>query len=121
MNDLARELGGALGIAVLGSLLSASYRSHLELPGLPPAAAAQARSSLAVAAHLGPNVLSQARSAFTDGMHVALYGSAGAALATAIIVFLALRPARRTPMSSTPELRPNVDERRPTVRTGDLV
>jgi EmrB/QacA subfamily drug resistance transporter len=121
MNDLARELGGALGIAVLGSLLSASYRSHLALPGLPPAAAAQARSSLAVAAHLGPSVLAQARAAFTDGMHVALYSGAGAALGTALIVFVALRPSRRTPMSSAAGHRLDVDERRPTVRAGDLV
>ena len=35
MNDLARELGGALGIAVLGSLLQSTYRSHLHLPGVP--------------------------------------------------------------------------------------
>ena len=32
MNDLARELGGALGIAVLGSVLQSTYRNHLQLP-----------------------------------------------------------------------------------------
>ncbi|EIV96335.1 MFS transporter [Frankia sp. QA3] len=54
VNDLSRELGGALGIAVLGSLLSSTYRSHLALPAsLPPALADKARSSLGVAAHLG--------------------------------------------------------------------
>jgi hypothetical protein len=53
-------------------------------------------------------------------MHVALYGSAGAALATAIVVFLALRPSRSA-MSSGAELRPNLDERRPTDRIRDLV
>ncbi len=31
-NDLARELGGALGIAVVGSVLSSTYHSHFALP-----------------------------------------------------------------------------------------
>lgn len=35
MNDLARELGGALGIAVLGSLLQSGYRTNLNPVGLP--------------------------------------------------------------------------------------
>ena len=34
MNDLARELGGALGIAVLGSVLQSSYRSGMDSTGL---------------------------------------------------------------------------------------
>ena len=54
MNDLARELGGALGIAVLGSLLQSTYRSHLALDGVPAPLAEQARSSLALASRLGP-------------------------------------------------------------------
>jgi hypothetical protein len=45
VNDLARELGGAVGIAVIGSALTATYRSHLSLPGLPAAAVRQARDS----------------------------------------------------------------------------
>lgn len=49
MNDLARELGGALGIAVLGSVLQTTYRSHLHPNGLPGPLAEQARSSLALA------------------------------------------------------------------------
>src|SRR5258708_16185592 len=36
LNDLSREVGGALGIAVIGSILTAGSRSHLHLPGLPP-------------------------------------------------------------------------------------
>ncbi len=41
LNDLSREVGGALGIAVIGSILTAGYRSHLHLPGLPATLAAQ--------------------------------------------------------------------------------
>ena len=45
VNDLARELGGAVSIAVIGSALTATYRSYLSLPGLPAAAVRQARDS----------------------------------------------------------------------------
>ncbi|MFG2307299.1 MFS transporter [Streptomyces sp. NPDC048566] len=98
MNDLARELGGALGIAVLGSLLSATYRDHLSLPGLPDRVAEAARSSLAAAHTVGGPVADRATTAFVDGMHVALLGAAGAALLAAVAVAVLLRfapPARR--------------------------
>ena len=55
-----RELGGALGIAVLGSLLQSTYRDQLDLSGLAGPAAEQARSSLASAAQLGPSIQHQA-------------------------------------------------------------
>ncbi len=35
MNDLSREVGGALGIAVIGSIMTAIYRSHLTVAGVP--------------------------------------------------------------------------------------
>jgi MFS family permease len=86
VNDLSRELGGALGIAILGSLLSSTYRQSLTLPGVPAPLADQARSSLGVAYHLGGPVLTQAQQAFVDGMHVAILGGAAAALIAAAAV-----------------------------------
>ncbi len=86
MNDLARELGGALGIAVLGSVLQSVYRSNLDVSGLPGPAADQARSSLALATRLGPNVAASAENAFVDGMHMALWIGAAALLAAAAAV-----------------------------------
>jgi EmrB/QacA subfamily drug resistance transporter len=88
MNDLARELGGALGIAVLGSLLQSTYRSHLDVSGLPAPAADHARSSLALATRLGPQVARSAESAFIDGMQYALLGGAGAVIVAAVGVLL---------------------------------
>jgi len=76
MNDLARELGGAMGIAVLGSLLQSGYRSNLNPVGLPPALAAQSRSSVGLATQLGGPVADQARHAFSLGMQSALLGAA---------------------------------------------
>jgi EmrB/QacA subfamily drug resistance transporter len=86
LNDLSRELGGALGIAVIGSLLTAGYRSHLVVTGLPTAIAGKARDSFAVGIHLGEPVASHAQSAFVSGMHLALLVGAGAALFAALVV-----------------------------------
>lgn len=93
MNDLARELGGALGIAVLGSLLSAAYRDHLSLPGLPQQVADAARSSLAAAHAIGGPVSGRATAAFVDGMHLALLSAAAAAVLAAVAVAALLRSA----------------------------
>ncbi len=96
INDLARELGGAVGIAVIGSTLTATYRNHLTLPGLPASVVGQARNSFAVAAHLGGRVATQASIAFTDGLRIALLVGAGFALLAAIAVALLLRREGRT-------------------------
>jgi EmrB/QacA subfamily drug resistance transporter len=83
MNDLARELGGALGIAVLGSVLQSVYRSNVDVSGLPTPAAERAQSSLALAVHLGPRVAASAQSAFVDGMQTSLLVGAGALVVAA--------------------------------------
>jgi MFS family permease len=90
MNDLARELGGALGIAVIGSLLTAGYQSHLRLPGVPAPIAQQARDSFGIATRLGPSVAPHASRAFIDGLHVGLLAAAGSALLAALAVALLL-------------------------------
>jgi EmrB/QacA subfamily drug resistance transporter len=91
LNDLSREVGGAVGIAVLASILTATYQSHLHLAHLPAAQASKASSSVAVAAHLGGAVLTQAQQAFADGMHFALLIAAGIAVAAAITIATLLR------------------------------
>jgi EmrB/QacA subfamily drug resistance transporter len=88
MNDLSRELGGALGIAVLGSILQSTYRNHLDVGNLPGAAAEHARSSLALASRLGPSVAHSAQGAFVDGMQYAMYGSAAAVAAAGVAVLI---------------------------------
>src|SRR4051812_27042209 len=55
VNVLSRELGGALGIAVLGSLMNSVYRSEMasSTAALPPAVGDRARGSLAAAQAIG--------------------------------------------------------------------
>ncbi|MFG2015877.1 MFS transporter [Actinomadura geliboluensis] len=98
--ETATELGGALGMAVLGSVLTAVYRNVLDLPaGVPAPAAAAARDSLAAAlqaaadlpAALGAQIATAAREAFVDGMHAALVCSAGCAAAVAVFALVTLR------------------------------
>ena len=109
INDLARELGGALGIAVMGSLLQSAYRSGMDSTGLADPAAEQARSSLAIAAQLGPAVKHQAEVAFTNGMEVAFLCAAVIVAITAAIVAGLQRshpPGRRSPAQAGPAGRP---------------
>jgi MFS family permease len=93
MNDLARELGGALGIAVLGSILQSVYRNNLDVTGLPAPAAEQAKSSVALAVRLGPQVAASAERGFVDGLQIALMVGAGALVAAALGV-IALHRSR---------------------------
>jgi MFS transporter, DHA2 family, multidrug resistance protein len=102
ITETAAEFGGALGIAVLGVVGTAVYRSQLAhgVPaGVPEHGAAAARDTLggavAVAGQLpdrlGMPLLEAAREAFTQGLHLAAAVSAAAALAFAILVTVLLR------------------------------
>jgi EmrB/QacA subfamily drug resistance transporter len=90
MNDLSRELGGAVGIAVIGSILATTYRNHLILGSMPAPLAEKVRQSVAVAAHLG--AAAQAKLAFVAGLHTALLCAAGAVILAAIGVAIFLAP-----------------------------
>jgi EmrB/QacA subfamily drug resistance transporter len=95
LNDLSREVGGALGIAVIGSILTATYSNRVNVAGLTGAVAAKVKQSFAIAAHLGPPVSGRADTAFVAAMHLAMLTAAGAALVGAVVVTLLLsRPSR---------------------------
>jgi EmrB/QacA subfamily drug resistance transporter len=104
MNDTTRQVGGALGVAVLGSILGSSYGAAIQpaLQGGPPQVAQAAGDSIgaaaAIAARLGPpgqGLLEAAREAFVQGMGDALQVGAGVAALAALLVLLFL-PARAT-------------------------
>jgi fucose permease len=103
LNDLSREVGGALGIAVIGSIVTAVYRSSLSLPGVPPAQASQARDSFAAALHAGGQIQAAASTAFVDGINTGLlYAAAAALLAAVTVTVLLSRGPRRRPSASRP-------------------
>jgi EmrB/QacA subfamily drug resistance transporter len=105
LNDLSREVGGAIGIAVIGSLLTSTYSSHVDVTGLPGRIAAEVKSSFAIAAHLAAPIPDRAHTAFVTAMNVALITAAGAAVLGAVgtVVLLSARhraahaPAQRQP------------------------
>jgi DHA2 family multidrug resistance protein-like MFS transporter len=119
--ETASEFGGALGIAVLGSIGAAVYRSDVanSLPqGLPAQAADATRETLggavAVAgqlpAGLGNAVITAARGAFVNGMHTAaLAGAVIMALAAAVTVSVLRKASQRDPQPEGATLVQKVD------------
>jgi hypothetical protein len=113
VNDFTRELGGALGVAVIGSVMASAYSAHilrsLTHLSVPAAAAAAARQSVAagltVSAHLPPGVqaaaAAAARQAFTDGLSAGSIVAAAAAAAAAVgaVLFLPARASQPRPTS----------------------
>jgi len=90
-----RQVGATIGVAVLGTVLDSVYRGHLDVTGLPAAAAAAAKSSVvagvAVAHELGSAaLLDSVRHAFVQGMDAMLWVCGGIALAGAILALLFL-------------------------------
>ncbi|MGH2954895.1 MAG: MFS transporter [Solirubrobacterales bacterium] len=104
ISESGTELGGALGVAILGSVGTAIYRSQMDgdVPaGTPTDAADAARDTLggAVGARdlLPEGFLDAANHAFTQGFQVAAAISAVAMLALAILVMAYLREERAEP------------------------
>ncbi|MEV4642048.1 DHA2 family efflux MFS transporter permease subunit [Actinoplanes sp. NPDC049548] len=92
-----RQVGSAIGVAVLGTVLNAAYRDGIDHAGLPDAARDSVSTGVAVASRLGdPGALEAVRSAFTDGMGTALLVAGVVAVAGAVLaaLFLPGRPAR---------------------------
>jgi DHA2 family multidrug resistance protein-like MFS transporter len=111
ISETAAELGGALGIAFLGSIGVAIYRSELAsgLPSeVPAAAAAIARDTLGGAVvvagelpdRLGAAVLEAARQAFIQGMRFSSAIAAAVAVGLALLAVVVLRD--RTAAPATP-------------------
>ncbi len=114
ISETGAELGGALGIAILGSIGVAIYRGRLAPgPARRPSArggdrcAGHARrrgrlSQAACPAGLPINLLGAARTAFVDGMHVAA-GIAGViGLGLAVFAFVSLRDREMAPAEPEP-------------------
>jgi EmrB/QacA subfamily drug resistance transporter len=91
MNDAARQVGAATGVAVLGSVWSSVYRSNLASATLPadvPAAAVeQARESVGSALHAASTLSTGPASSLLDASHSAfVHGADVAVLVGAVVV-----------------------------------
>jgi DHA2 family multidrug resistance protein-like MFS transporter len=128
ISETGSELGGALGIAVMGVISAAVYRGRVAdaIPaGLPHGADEAASGTLggaqAVAGQLpdrlGGPLLDAAREAFTQGMHVVAAVSAAVAVGGAVLAAVLLKGVHT---SSEPEGQPDPEQQALTVGDGAI-
>ncbi|MFI0350210.1 MFS transporter [Actinomadura sp. 9N407] len=108
LNDVTREFGTALGVAMLGALLSAGYRNAIDdrLHGIPEGTADTAREGIANALEASggagshaPELVRAAQQSFVDGWQQAMW--AGVAVTGVLLVYIALRgPKNAAPVAS---------------------
>ncbi|MEV0228302.1 hypothetical protein [Nonomuraea sp. NPDC050786] len=108
LNDVTREFGTALGVALLGALLSAGYRSSIDgkLQGIPRGTADTARDGIASALEAAPSagpraqdLVHAAQQSFVDGWQQAMW--VGTAVMGALFVYIALRgPKKPAPVAA---------------------
>lgn len=120
LNDTVREFGGAVGIALLGSIMSAGYSAAVSgaTDGLPAEAATAIEEGIggavAVAGSMGPDgapLMDAARSAFLDGWALSMWVSAALAVGVALLAAVwtprHIRPASQgQPVVGAEELAP---------------
>ncbi|MFC5723249.1 MFS transporter [Streptomyces gamaensis] len=100
VSETAYELGAALGIALLGSIVTGVYRDFTVPAGVPPHAVEQARDSLGGAVDVsgglphGDELLRAAQHAFVEGLQAAAGVAAVVLFATAVAAWFLLRGQR---------------------------
>ncbi|WP_344989734.1 MFS transporter [Tsukamurella soli] len=115
VNDTTREIGGTLGVAVLGSVMATVFASHVAsgLAALPLPAPLKDAAATSVAAGaqvartapgtVGLQVEAVVRSAFVAAMHQATLVAVGACLVGAVLAMLALGVRPALPRARQPE------------------
>ncbi|MGW0885257.1 MFS transporter [Streptomyces sp. NPDC002671] len=101
LNTTLRQVGGAIGIALLGSLLNAVFKDRIDTHGVPAQAADTAKESVvaaqAVAAQLKmPQLAESAQSAFVHGMSLVLLICGIAGVVAAVLAAFKLPDSRET-------------------------
>jgi EmrB/QacA subfamily drug resistance transporter len=111
VNDTTRSLGGALGVAIMGSVAASFFASHVRpaLVHLPVQFAAQAKSSVGAAVtagqhapgSVGQSVVEAARQAFITGSDRAMLVAVAAAVLGSLVAarFLPARAEGEEPVS----------------------
>ena len=107
VNDTTRQIGGALGVAVIGSLFAWRYHSSLsDLSGLPANVAAAAQNSIGKAIEVAGSLpsdeatalLDNAEQAYVSGMRVGVWTCAAILVGAAVLAmkFLPSTPGLAT-------------------------
>jgi MFS transporter, DHA2 family, multidrug resistance protein len=114
LSETSAEFGGALGIALFGSIGVAVYRGAVDgalLSGIPVGLIETARGTLAGAVEvagglsggLGAQLITTARTAFIEGLQLAAGISAAGSAALAIFAGFTLQRARRGSDAASPD------------------
>lgn len=114
ISETSFELGGALGIAVLGSVFNAVYRTAMQSAALPAEQARLAAETLGGAARLAArlpdpaaaHLVATARDAFTGSMQFTSVICMVIMLAAALLASVALRDVRHAATNPDPRLEP---------------
>ncbi len=113
VNDTTRELGGTLGVAIVGSVFASIYSSRLDsdaaVSALPEQVRATMERSMAAAQQvigqlpppLIPDVRAAVNTAFLDGLQIGSLVSAGIAAAAAVVVAILLPARAKQPVPVT--------------------
>ncbi len=120
VNDTTRQMGGALGVAVVGSLVASVYATQIDDrgPGLGivGAALSKARGSLGAALEEAPGSTNPAafsraaRDAFVDGLSKGLMVSAAVVAIAAFVAFRFLPAVAHDPLALDVDQDPVVSE-----------
>jgi EmrB/QacA subfamily drug resistance transporter len=120
VNDTVRELGGELGIAVLGSVLNAGYRSSVGAveAGLAPPLAAVVHDGInttqvaiqTLPPQVAAPILDGVRGAFVDGWTTSMWGGAGAFLVAAAVTYVLFRREQGPADAVGPGAEPVLEE-----------
>jgi EmrB/QacA subfamily drug resistance transporter len=125
VNDTTRQVGGALGVAIIGSVLASTYGTKVgdAVSGqpLPGGVANEVENSLGFALETasrlggpaGETLANTARTAFVDGMHQGFLVAAAAALVGAIVALVWL-PARARRATEELEAEYEAEQAEPT-------
>jgi EmrB/QacA subfamily drug resistance transporter len=92
-----RQVGGAIGIALLGSFANSGYRGRLDLPALPHQLTDALRGGVATGVQVAqqlriPGLFDAVRSAFVGAMDTTLWVCGGVAALAAVLALAFLRP-----------------------------
>jgi DHA2 family multidrug resistance protein-like MFS transporter len=116
LSETGTEIGGALGIALLGSIATAVYRSNLHttapIGAQPHTLAEAAQTAAGLPERVGAPLLDAARDAFTHGVHLAAIISALLAVLLAALAATVLREAGKAPEPES-HARPSQPKRIP--------
>lgn len=97
VNDLSRELGGAIGIAVLGSFFSTAYQHRVSsklagIPGIPDGASSSVFTTMQAAqklpAEAAERVMGIARMAFSEAFGISMLCGAAVLLLNSVLVWV---------------------------------